>query len=254
MYGLGAESVTPLGKRPPPLFRGVRTTRADQRRELCTGATPQGVPGAAILTHKPRSNFRSFYVPNQTTPTPQFRCWRGPARALLAGCALFLAGLASAATETPDDRLKPHCRGMPSPEEVLRRLNAERARGALCRSDGAYPAAAPLRWNDTLAAAAVAQSDDMASVSRMTHYDTRNRGLAERLVAVGYRFSAAVENVAFGYNSLDAVVVAWLASEGHCVNMMNPKVLELGLACSDGTTPGQDRYWTLVLGAPPAAR
>lgn len=143
---------------------------------------------------------------------------------------------------------------MPSPEAVLQRLNAERARGAVCRvNNGAQPAA-PLRWNDTLAAAAAAQADDMAAVSRMGHYDTKNRGLAERLVAAGYRYSAAVENVAFGYPSLDAVVGAWLASEGHCSNMMNTTVLELGLACSDGTTPGQDRYWTMVLGAPPRGR
>lgn len=144
---------------------------------------------------------------------------------------------------------------MPTPEEVLRRLNAERARGVACRaSNTAVAAASPLRWNATLAVAAAAQADDMASVSRMGHYDTQNRGLAERLTAVGYRFSAAVENVAFGYPSLDAVVGAWLASEGHCVNLMNTTVLELGLACSDGTTPGQDRYWTLVLGAPPRGR
>ena len=181
-------------------------------------------------------------------------CWRGPVRAALAASVLLLAGAAMPASDAPDGRLTAHCRGMPLPEEALRRLNAERARGAVCRADRTLAAAAPLRWNDTLAAAAAAQSDDMASVSRMGHYDTRNRGLSERLTAVGYRFSAAVENVAFGYPSLDAVVLAWLASEGHCVNMMNPTVLELGLACSDGTTPGQDRYWTLVLGAPPRPR
>jgi uncharacterized protein YkwD len=193
-------------------------------------------------------------VRNRTPPFPSLPGWRARCLPLLAGCALTLAGVAATAADPLNDRLGAHCRGMPSAEEALRRLNAERARGAICRGNAAPGAAAPLRWNDTLAAAAAAQSDDMASVSRMGHYDTRNRGLAERLTAVGYRYSTAVENVAFGYPSLDGVVAAWLASEGHCSNMMNPTVLELGLACSDGTTPGQDRYWTLVLGAPPRSR
>lgn len=175
-------------------------------------------------------------------------------RAAVICAGLLLAGLATAASDAPGNGPAARCRGMPSTEEVLQRLNAERARGAVCRANGSPFAAAPLRWNATLAAAAAAQADDMASVSRMGHYDTKNRGLAERLVAAGYRYSAAVENVAFGYPSLDAVIVAWLASEGHCANLMNTVVLELGLACSDGTTPGQDRYWTMVLGAPPRTR
>ena len=136
----------------------------------------------------------------------------------------------------------------------MRRLNAERSRGAVCRATGTPGAASPLRWSPNLAAVAAAQADDMAALSRMGHQDSRSRGLAERLAAMGYHFSMAVENLAFGYASLDGVVDAWLASEGHCTNLMNTAALELGLACSDGTVAGQDRYWALVLGAPPRPR
>ena len=75
----------------------------------------------------------------------------------------------------------------------------------------------------------------------------------------GCSISSAVENVAAGYTSIDTVVDAWLASETHCINLMNPAPLELGLACSDASNGGGDvrRYWDLVLAAPlasPAAR
>lgn len=157
-------------------------------------------------------------------------------------CALLLAGWSAFASA--------QCNGTPSPEEALRRLNAERARGVVCSGARPVAIAAPLRWNPGLAAVAAAQAEDMAALRQMGHRDRLDRPLPARLTAVGYRFSTAVENVAFGYPSLDTVVDAWLASEVHCVNLMNAAVLELGLACSDGGGNEADRYWTLVLGAP----
>jgi uncharacterized protein YkwD len=144
-----------------------------------------------------------------------------------------------------------------SPDVVLERLNATRVRGAVCHRPGGAPThAAPLAWNPRLAAVAAAQAQDMAKLDQMSHRDSLNRNLGERLDAMGYRFSTAVENVAVGYASLDAVVDAWLDSEAHCANLMSAKVAELGLACSDGSVSesGTGRYWTLVLGAPSRVR
>ncbi|MEO7337271.1 MAG: CAP domain-containing protein [Caldimonas sp.] len=145
----------------------------------------------------------------------------------------------------------------------MRRLNEARANGAVCGLAGGLTAAPPVRWNASLEAAALTQSEEMALLGRMGHRDRLNRGLTERLTATGYRFSSAVENVAVGYPSVDAVVDAWLKSEGHCENLMNRAALELGLACIDGGSLndansadeiGGRRYWTLVLGAPRRAR
>jgi uncharacterized protein YkwD len=149
------------------------------------------------------------------------------------------------------------CGATLSPEDALRRVNEARVHGATCPSAHALATAAPVRWSDSLASAAQVQAHEMALLRRMGHLDSGNRGLGERLRAQGYRFSSAVENVAVGYPSLDDVVVAWLESEGHCENLMNVSVLEVGVACvDDGTTgaPEERRYWTLVLGAPPRSR
>jgi uncharacterized protein YkwD len=112
-------------------------------------------------------------------------------------------------------------------------------------------------WSDDLAAAALVQAREMVLAQRMSHHDRDNRGLAERLRATGYRFSAAVENLAVGYPSLDVVVEAWVSSEGHCENLLSSAVLEFGIACVDAgpsDAPEERRYWTLVLGAPARTR
>ncbi len=159
-------------------------------------------------------------------------------------------------TAYPESAAKGRCSATFSPDVALERLNATRTRGAVCHRPGTPTSAAPLAWNPRLAAVAAAQAQDMARLDQMSHRDNLNRNLGERLDAMGYRFSTAVENVAVGYASLDAVVDAWLDSEAHCANLMSAKVHELGIACSDGTAndSGTGRYWTLVLGAPSRGR
>ncbi len=173
--------------------------------------------------------------------------------ALLAGLSTAPAAGQQAVAPTP-------CGAVLVADEVLRRVNAVRARGAVCGSAGPAAAAGALRWNVVLASAAAAQADSMAARHKMSHRDAQDRGLSARLTAHGYRFSSAVENVAVGYSSVDMVVDAWLVSETHCVNLMKPAAVELGLACSDASHDGEAavaRYWDLVVASPlagPAAR
>ncbi|MEO8928714.1 MAG: CAP domain-containing protein [Caldimonas sp.] len=139
-----------------------------------------------------------------------------------------------------------------SPGAAAQRLSELRLHGALCPS-GAMAAAAPVVWNDRLADAAQVQAREMARLGRMSHRDSQDRGLGERLRAASYPFRGAVENVAVGFASIDDVVEAWLESEGHCENLMNAAVREFGLACVDTDAKGapeERRYWALVLGAP----
>ncbi|CAM5787196.1 CAP domain-containing protein [Rhizobacter fulvus] len=178
-----------------------------------------------------------------------------PALWVTAGLIVTVGTLAPRAVH-PEAAAATRCSAALSPDQVLERLNATRARGAACHRPGTPTRAAPLAWNPRLAAVAAAQAQDMAKLDQMSHRDSLNRNLGERLDAMGYRFSTAVENVAVGYASLDAVVDAWLDSEAHCANLMSAKVAELGLACSDGSVSesGTGRYWTLVLGAPSRVR
>lgn len=185
-----------------------------------------------------------------------------------AACCAALALLAGVTT-APHARPKPDadadadaaagCRATPAVDQVLRRINAVRARGAVCGSAGPAAATGALRWSERLASVAAAQAESMAAQQKMSHRDDQGRGLSARLAAQGYQFGSAVENVAAGQSSIDTVVDAWLVSETHCSNLMKPAAVELGLACSDANTDGGEvrRYWDLVLAAPlasPAAR
>lgn len=178
---------------------------------------------------------------------------------LLAAAIAASVGIASSAKA----EMSATCGAALSAADALRRLNELRLRGATCPETATPTTAAALSWSDDLAAAALLQAREMALLKRMGHRDRENRGLAERLRATGYRFSAAVENVAVGYPSLDDVVDAWVDSQGHCENLMNAAVLEFGLACIDGAAAGSGaaagaaedrRYWALVLGAPARSR
>ena len=47
-----------------------------------------------------------------------------------------------------------------------------------------------------------------------------------------------------------SVVQAWVESEGHCQNLMNPRVVEFAASCQDSDGENSSRYWTQVLAEP----
>jgi uncharacterized protein YkwD len=51
---------------------------------------------------------------------------------------------------------------------------------------------------------------------------------AGRISAVGFNWSSAGENIAAGYATPRAVVNGWMASTGHCENILNPRFREVG--------------------------
>ena len=54
---------------------------------------------------------------------------------------------------------------------------------------------------------------------------------------------ATSENVAMGQQNEEEVMKSWLSSPGHCANIMNPNVTEVGAAHSGD-------YWTQLFAAP----
>lgn len=62
--------------------------------------------------------------------------------------------------------------------------------------------------------------------------------------------SSAGQNIAAGYGSVQAVVDGWMASEGHCVNMMSASFVHAGLACARNAASTYRIYWTLDFARP----
>jgi uncharacterized protein YkwD len=83
---------------------------------------------------------------------------------------------------------------------------------------------------------------------------------AARISAVGFHWSTAGENIATGYETPAAVVRAWMASTGHCQNILNPVYRYVGTGVSDNAIAGystQAGTWTqdfgLLMGQHPAS-
>lgn len=133
-------------------------------------------------------------------------------------------------------------------EAVLQRVNAARADGAVCGTQTLPPAVA-LQWNDILFSAAARHALDMATRNYFSHDTPEGISFSQRLTTEGYTWRSAGENIAAGQTSVNSVMAAWLASEGHCRNIMNPGFTEVAVACVSQSGTAFATYWAMELGS-----
>ena len=132
---------------------------------------------------------------------------------------------------------------------VLTRVNQYRAAGASCGTHGAFAPAAGLAWNLPLTQAADSHSRDMVANNFFSHTGANGSSAGQRISAAGYDWSSYGENIAAGQASVSVVVDGWMASDGHCANIMNAAFVDIGVACVPGSTSTTYRtYWTMDLG------
>jgi uncharacterized protein YkwD len=133
---------------------------------------------------------------------------------------------------------------------AIARINVHRAAGASCGAQGRFPAAPALAWNDALTQASLLHSEDMVALDFFSHTGSSGSSAGQRATAAGYVWSTWGENIAAGQSDVDSVMDAWMASPGHCANLMNDRFRDVGLACVRGTANTRYRtYWTMTLGA-----
>jgi uncharacterized protein YkwD len=133
--------------------------------------------------------------------------------------------------------------------EALALVNAHRAAGASCGSSGTFPAAPALSWNGALTQASLVHSDDMMALNFFSHTGSSGSSAGQRATAAGYVWQTWGENIAAGQPTVANVVAGWMASPGHCANIMNARFRDIGLACVSGTASNTYRsYWTMTLG------
>jgi uncharacterized protein YkwD len=105
-----------------------------------------------------------------------------------------------------------------------------------------------LKWNETLADAALVQAKDMATVGKLSHTGSDKSSVLRRVRKLGYKEAVVGENIAYNQQTLLTAVEDWMASVPHCENIKDGDYKEMGLALwktSDGAT-----YWALVLAKP----
>lgn len=134
--------------------------------------------------------------------------------------------------------------------EALAFVNQVRAAGASCGARGSFPAAPALAWNDALTQASLVHSDDMVALNFFSHTGSNGSSAGDRATAAGYVWRTWGENIAAGQSTVAVVMAGWMASDGHCANIMNANMRDIGLACVSGGASNTYRtYWTMTLGA-----
>lgn len=128
--------------------------------------------------------------------------------------------------------------------QVLALINEQRARGADCGSGGSFASAGPLRFNERLRCAARNHAKDMSERNFFGHTNLDGLSPADRVDLTQYDWIRWGENIAFGQRTPQEVLDAWMASDGHCVNIMKPTFTESGVGYFTG-----DR-WAQVFGTP----
>lgn len=131
--------------------------------------------------------------------------------------------------------------------KLLDLINTARAEPRQCGTQ-TFTATAPLSWNDTLAGAANSHTRNMANGNFFDHLDPDGRTPGDRAELAGYIAKNIGENIAAGLDTPRKVVDGWLASPGHCANLMNPQFRELGAAYAMDPKSDAGIYWTGLFG------
>jgi uncharacterized protein YkwD len=134
-------------------------------------------------------------------------------------------------------------------QRLLEMVNTARTQPRQCGTQS-FTATTPLAWNTVLAGAAMSHSRAMANNNYFDHKDRDGRMPGDRAELAGYVGQQTGENIAAGQDNTRKVVDGWLASPGHCANLMNPDFKEIGVAYAIDPKSDAGIYWTAMFGTP----
>jgi uncharacterized protein YkwD len=147
------------------------------------------------------------------------------------------------------------CAGADTPVSAASLASAKAAVLCLVNNERAARGLPVLAANDALALAAQRHTDDMVARDFFEHVAPApapwGAGPGERIAGAGYDAWEWAENIAAGYLTPRQVMAGWMASEGHCRNILAPGVAEIGVgvAAVPATLPNQaGGTWTQDFG------
>lgn len=132
----------------------------------------------------------------------------------------------------------------------VRALVNEARRSSRACGNHSFVAVPPLAHNALLEQAAAEHARAMAHLDFMDHAGRDGSQPRDRVSRTGYRWRAVGENIAGGPTTARAVVEGWLASPGHCANIMSPAFTQIGIAFAVNRRSKFGIYWVQVFGAP----
>jgi uncharacterized YkwD family protein len=117
-------------------------------------------------------------------------------------------------------------------KQVVNLTNKERTKRGL----------SPLKIDTTLSKMARDKSADMRDHNYFSHQSPTYGSPFDMMKKYGISYTTAGENIAAGQKSPEDVVNAWMNSEGHRANILNPNYTYIGVGYVKGGSYGS--YWT----------
>jgi len=110
------------------------------------------------------------------------------------------------------------------------------------------PAVPVVTMDSRLTQAAQLHAQDNAQNDFLSHTGSDGSRLGQRVTAQNYTWSNVGENIAAGQTSEADVMAGWLASPGHCRNIMSANFTQFGggYALSPVSGSYYGRYWVQV--------
>lgn len=112
-----------------------------------------------------------------------------------------------------------------SPTSLLSETNIQRSQNGL----------GSLTQNNQLAQAAQAKANDMVARDYWSHTNPDGKQPWQFISDSGYTFSAAGENLAYGFDSSSATVSGWMNSPSHRANVLNTNYQEVGFGIANSS-------------------
>ncbi|HBF8308781.1 TPA: sporulation protein [Clostridioides difficile] len=119
-------------------------------------------------------------------------------------------------------------------KEVVDLVNIERAKAGLN----------PLTLDSSISNVATKKSQDMIDNNYFSHNSPTYGSPFDMLKKFGISYKTAGENIAMGQKTPKEVVNAWMNSEGHRKNIMNPNFSKIGVGVAQKS--GSSIYWTQI--------
>lgn len=145
-------------------------------------------------------------------------------------------------------------------------INNARAVSQDCGKYGIKDPVSALKWDEALYRAAAEHSEDLAESNTFAHAGsgtqsdwtaqvldlTTGSTMNDRIENNGYtNWSKIGENIAAGSlrDTAQEAIDAWIESEGHCVNLMNPAYTDVAMAHVEKDGSVYIHYWTQNFGS-----
>ncbi|MFJ8888292.1 sigma-70 family RNA polymerase sigma factor [Streptomyces sp. NPDC102402] len=200
----------------------------DGGEDPATAVTPLTGPSAPVPTPSTPSASPSSASPSPSSASPKPSASASPSasRSRSAPSAPERAPKPRTPSSAPAPAPAPKASSAPSvAEEVIALVNSERSREGCSAVSG----------DSLLTKAASRHSADMVARDYFSHTSPDGTDPGARITAVGYRWSTYGENIAKGQQTAEAVMDAWMNSDGHRANILNCAFKEIGIGREDSS-------------------